>query len=292
MGSVCYGVEAVWFHAQGIRKAPSGMSFSEESVEKALRSVKAFADLDDDVRSYIVTMICDVKPDTADSLKDTVGAFFESMPEPSILAACQSLVTALGVSPRPVIQKSTLSSSRGGGGPAGMSSGDSSLLSAMGGAGDVSPGAEPDDVDSAAPRRLAGAVKLGSMSRAGDEDLMAFMWRKDTSDRSSQFNQSVVLGCSLTDDHRAAKKAAKAVKKQEEIEKRRAALALEEASLVASGPVVTGGSSMSDVRTQVRPLVDTHATTTACANWTGCRCLAHGMPTGVVSRHDSPRLSF
>ena len=240
--------------------------FEEGSVTAAVAKVKVFNELDEDIRTYVVTMICDVKPDTVDALVETVGPFLEHLSAADSNAACTALFTAMGVPAKaPAAKKAPGAAGRAGAtGAAGASATGKGAVAATGGASTSAAGAGGSGEDDEFPRKLASSMTLGSMKREGDDDLMAFLWRKDTSERSSQFNQASLLSSAAPDDPRAAKKAAKAAKRAEAEEKRRLA-AFEEMSGHASGaPVMTGGSS-SGVRTQ------------ACVHWPHDMCSMYFM---------------
>ena len=173
----------------------------------------------------------DVKPETVAALQEGVGPFLESsgIDEAGVSAACTALFAKLGLGAK----KKGGKAAGAGAATAGASTASADDDAAAAGAG-------------SSTRKLGGAVTLSqSVVRRGDDDLMAFLWGKDTSDRSVQFNQSAVLG---DPDAKAMKKAARLAKKEEDIAKRMALLA--ETEEMSAGPVVTGGAD-TDLRTQV-----------------------------------------
>jgi hypothetical protein len=183
------------------------------------------ASLDDDVKSYMSSIVCDVKPATAAALQESIGPFIESTgaSEADIRAVCERVFQELGLAPK---AGKGASSGRGAGG----------ATPAAGGAGAGAGAAAGAGGDASSTRKLGAAVTVKDLARDGDDDLMAFLWGKDTTERSSQFNQVVVLG---DPDAKALKKAARLAKKQDAIDKRLASTT-EGEETASGGPVLSG----------------------------------------------------
>jgi hypothetical protein len=75
----------------------SGGVQDEAKISAAIASLPELSAVDEDVRSYMVSIIADVKPDSVAGLVESIGPFMESsgMDESRTAAVCEALLAKL-----------------------------------------------------------------------------------------------------------------------------------------------------------------------------------------------------